>query len=96
MLEETNDNNDSQTSEPGEGGTPPLGGRGTVFITGGTGFLGAYIIKNLVEKGHAVRALRRTGSRLPFFIPSAVWEKVAWIEGDVLDVVALQEGMEGA
>lgn len=67
-----------------------------IFVTGGTGFLGAYIIKNLVEKGQAVRALRRPASQLPFFIPSAVWEKVEWIEGDVLDVVALQEGMEGA
>lgn len=96
MLEETNDNNDSQTSEPGEGGTPPLGGKGAVFITGGTGFLGAHIIKNLVEKGHTVRALRRFSSRLPFFIPGSIWKNVEWIEGDVLDVVALQEGMEGA
>lgn len=67
-----------------------------IFVTGGTGFLGAYIVQNLVEKGHAVRALRRSTSKLPFFIPAAVWEKVEWTEGDVLDVVALQEGMEGA
>ena len=67
-----------------------------IFVTGGTGFLGAYIIQNLVEKGHAVRALRRSLSTLPFFIPAAVWEKIEWIEGDVLDVMALQEGMEGA
>lgn len=58
--------------------------------------MGAYIIKNLVEKGISVRALRRQSSTLPFFIENAVWEKVEWIEGDVLDVVALQEGMEGA
>jgi nucleoside-diphosphate-sugar epimerase len=74
----------------------PTGGQGAVFITGGTGFLGAYIIQNLVEKGHTVRALRRSTSQLPFFIPSSVWEKVEWIEGDVLDVVALEEGMHGA
>lgn len=73
----------------------PTGGQGAVFITGGTGFLGAYIIKNLVEKGHAVRALRRSSSKLPFFIPAAIWEKVSWIEGDVLDIVALEEGMAG-
>ena len=75
---------------------PPLGGRGSVFVTGGTGFLGAYIIQCLVEKGLRVRALRRSTSSVPFFIPAAIWEKVEWIEGDVLDVVALQEGMEGA
>lgn len=96
MLEETNDNNDSQRSEERSAATPPSGDRGAIFITGGTGFLGAYIIKNLVEKGHAVRALRRSSSRLPFFIPEAIWKKVEWVEGEVLDVVALQEGMEGA
>jgi nucleoside-diphosphate-sugar epimerase len=67
-----------------------------VFITGGTGFLGAYIIQCLVEKGITVRALRRARSKLPFFIPAHIWQKVEWIEGDVLDVVALQEGMAGA
>lgn len=67
-----------------------------IFITGGTGFLGAYILQNLVEKGHAVRALRRASSSLPFFVPQSVWQKVEWVEGNVLDVVALQEGMEGA
>ncbi|HET7899314.1 MAG TPA: NAD-dependent epimerase/dehydratase family protein, partial [Flavisolibacter sp.] len=56
----------------------------------------AYIIQNLIEKGHPVRALRRSSSKLPFFIPPAVWKKVEWVEGDVLDVVALQEGMAGA
>ena len=58
--------------------------------------MGAYIIQNLVEKGHAVRALRRSSSTLPFFITAAVWDKIEWIEGDGLDVMALQEGMEGA
>lgn len=67
-----------------------------IFITGGTGFLGAYIIQSLVEKGHAVRALRRASSRLPSFIPATIWNQVEWVEGDVLDIVALEEGMAGA
>lgn len=66
-----------------------------VFITGGTGFLGAYLIKNLVEKGIAVRAIRRSAA-LPFFIPASVFEKVEWVPGDVLDVVGLHEAMQGA
>ncbi|RYZ45266.1 MAG: NAD(P)-dependent oxidoreductase, partial [Chitinophagaceae bacterium] len=49
----------------------PTGGQGAVFVTGGTGFLGSYIIQNLVAKGHTVRALRRTTSQLPFFIPAS-------------------------
>lgn len=65
-----------------------------IFLTGGTGFLGSYIIKELIEKGYSVKALRRTTS-LPAFIPEGVFNKVEWIEGDILDVVVLAEGMKG-
>ncbi len=65
-----------------------------VLVTGGTGFLGSYIIKQLVEKGYSVRAIRRT-TKLPFWIPADIFDKVEWMEGDVLDVVALQDAMEG-
>src|SRR3954471_13814485 len=65
-----------------------------ILVTGGTGFLGAYIIKNLVEKGHAVRAIRRS-SKIPFFIPSEIMDKVEWMEGDVLDSVSLNDAMQG-
>jgi nucleoside-diphosphate-sugar epimerase len=75
---------------------PFRGTGGVIFVTGGTGFLGAYITKNLVGKGYTVRALRRSSSTIPFFIPASIWNKIEWIEGDVLDVVALQEGMKGA
>jgi nucleoside-diphosphate-sugar epimerase len=34
-----------------------------VFITGGTGYLGSNLIPVLIERGHRVRALIRTGSR---------------------------------
>ena len=61
-----------------------------VLVTGGTGFLGSYIIKQLVEKGYAVRAIRRS-KKIPSWIPATIFDKVEWIEGDVLDVVALQE-----
>jgi nucleoside-diphosphate-sugar epimerase len=65
-----------------------------VLVTGGTGFLGSYIIKQLVEKGYAVRAIRRS-SKLPFWISKEILDAVEWIDGDVLDVVALQDAMEG-
>ena len=65
-----------------------------VLVTGGTGFLGSYIIKQLVEKGYAVRAIRRS-NKIPSWIPKEIFEKVEWIEGDVLDVVALEDAMEG-
>lgn len=66
--------------------------KGRVLVTGGTGFLGAYVIRQLVEKGYAVRAIRRTGV-VPHFIPAGILEKVEWIAGDVLDVIGLEEAM---
>src|SRR5688572_1108552 len=64
-----------------------------VLVTGGTGFLGAYIIENLVQKGVSVRAIRRS-AKLPFFIAPHIFDKVEWVEGDVLDVVSLYEAMQ--
>lgn len=65
-----------------------------VLVTGGTGFLGAYIIRELVSRGHEVKAIRRSNS-LPVFIDQAILEKATWLEGDVLDIVSLQDAMEG-
>lgn len=65
-----------------------------ILITGGTGFLGAYIIQELIEQGYAVRALRRS-HKLPFFIAAGVLDQVEWVDGDILDIVSLEEAMEG-
>ena len=72
----------------------PLGVGGKVLVTGGTGFIGAYIIKELVEKGYPVRAIRRS-IKLPFFISPDILNKVEWVSGDVLDVISLNEAMNG-
>ena len=66
-----------------------------VFITGGTGFLGGYIIKELIDKGYIIRAIRRS-NKTPFFIPASFFDQVDWIQGDILDIKSLEEGMEGA
>jgi nucleoside-diphosphate-sugar epimerase len=72
----------------------PLGVGGKILVTGGTGFIGAYIIKELVEKNYPVRAIRRS-NKLPFFISPDILNKVEWVTGDVLDVIALNEAMQG-
>jgi len=64
-----------------------------VLVTGGTGFIGAYIIKELVDKGYHVRAIRRS-NKLPFFISPGILNKVEWVNGDVLDVISLNEAMQ--
>lgn len=66
-----------------------------ILVTGGTGFLGAYIIRELVEKGYRVRAIRR-GKPLPFYIPAEILDQVEWVNADILDVPALEEAMEGS
>jgi len=69
-------------------------GRGMVLVTGGTGFLGAYILRELVEKGYPVRAIRRS-DRQPFYIAPSILEKVEWVPGDIMDTSSLEEAMEG-
>lgn len=64
-----------------------------VLVTGGTGFLGAYILQELVQQGYTVRAIRRR-PQAPFYIPQAILSKVEWVEGDILDVVSLVEAMQ--
>jgi dihydroflavonol-4-reductase len=66
-----------------------------ILVTGGTGFLGGYILKHLVNKGHTVRAIRRESSKLPFFISNDILQKVQWVDGDLLDIVSLEEAMQG-
>src|SRR6202035_3440931 len=66
-----------------------------IFVTGGTGFLGSYILKELIGKGYAVRAIRRHHD-LPFYIPKEILERVEWVQGDILDVSTLAEWMQGA
>jgi dihydroflavonol-4-reductase len=61
-----------------------------IFITGGTGFLGAYIIKELVSRGHKVRALRRS-NKLPAFIAADVFKEVEWVNGDILDIPFVED-----
>lgn len=65
-----------------------------ILVTGGSGFIGAYIIKELVEKGYAVRSIRHS-TAAPFFIPEHINAKVEWVPGDILDVVSLHEAMQG-
>ncbi|MDP4130130.1 MAG: NAD-dependent epimerase/dehydratase family protein [Bacteroidota bacterium] len=66
-----------------------------IFLTGGTGFLGSYVLTELVQQGYAVRALRRENHPVPFYLSPELSEKVEWVSGDILDVVCLDEYMKG-
>jgi len=65
-----------------------------IFITGGTGFLGSYLLRYLVNQGNQpIRALKRTNSSMA--LVEEVKDQVEWVEGDILDYYALEEAMQG-
>lgn len=75
-----------------------------ILITGGTGLVGSHLLLELCKKGLPVRALYRKGANrewvrkvfehysiefLPFF------DKIEWVEGDITDVLSLEDAMKG-
>ncbi|HRI58261.1 MAG TPA: NAD-dependent epimerase/dehydratase family protein [Saprospiraceae bacterium] len=64
-----------------------------ILVTGGTGFLGSYLIRLLVQKGYKLRALRRAASAMD--LVQEVAGQVEWVEADVTDIVALEDAFQG-
>ena len=58
-----------------------------VLVTGGTGFVGTHLCRALVDRGHDVTALSRSGDA------PALPETVAVVEGDVTDPDTLADPM---
>lgn len=71
-----------------------------VFVTGGTGFLGAHLLYHLISEGKEVIALRRSNSSNDLIYrvfgfyqknQSKLIDKINWIEGDLLDILSLEQ-----
>jgi nucleoside-diphosphate-sugar epimerase len=62
-----------------------------VLITGGYGFIGAWIIRNLLARGDEVWVfdLREDARRLRLILPGSEVAKVTFVQGDVTDLRAL-------
>ncbi|GGE98232.1 NAD-dependent epimerase/dehydratase family protein [Hymenobacter cavernae] len=61
-----------------------------IFVTGGSGLLGSFLLSALLAQGHKVRGLYR--QRVPA-IPAS--ENLEWIEGDLRDTVLLRQALVG-
>ena len=62
-----------------------------VALIGGTGYVGSYIIDELIKNDHIPRLLVRNGSESKVIQP----EKCETINGDIDDDTALNETLEG-
>ncbi|KIK63277.1 hypothetical protein GYMLUDRAFT_196905 [Collybiopsis luxurians FD-317 M1] len=54
--------------------------KGTILVTGATGFLGAHIVSQLLEEGYFVRATVRSTSKLQSIFPQATSEQLQIVE----------------
>ncbi len=63
-----------------------------VLVTGATGFLGQYIVEELLNTGHEVRVLVRKPAESPY----SQDKRVIVCEGDVLDIMQLEKAIQGA
>ncbi|WP_324675461.1 NAD-dependent epimerase/dehydratase family protein [Hymenobacter sp. GOD-10R] len=61
-----------------------------IFVTGGSGLVGSFLLPALLAQGHRVRALYR--QRIPA-MPGG--EKIEWVQGDLRDTVVLRQALVG-
>lgn len=64
-----------------------------ILVTGGTGFLGSVLIRNLVDAGHSLVATKRATSEIPEFLRSS--SLIQWVDADITDYFALSDAFEG-
>ncbi len=64
-----------------------------ILVTGGTGFLGSYILRELIQQGQSVKAIRRANSSMQ--LVNDIADQIEWVEADIMDVPALTDAMQG-
>ncbi|MBL4862161.1 MAG: NAD-dependent epimerase/dehydratase family protein [Crocinitomicaceae bacterium] len=77
-----------------------------IFVTGGTGMLGAHLLFELSRENEHIRALYRSTAKInqvrslfKFYNPDdwkTQFDRIKWVEGDILDIPLLIEQIEGS
>lgn len=65
----------------------------SVFLTGSTGFIGGWLLAELLERGDRVRALVRPGSTLTFDLPAEAQARLEIVDGDLLEASTYREAL---
>lgn len=65
-----------------------------VFVTGGNGFIGSFVVEELVKKGYKVRCLVRKTSRLDYLEKYIKQGKVELAYGDITDKKSLDKALK--
>ena len=75
-----------------------------IFVTGGTGLVGAHLLFELTSKGKKVKALKRRDSNIQQVLktfsyysesPTELFNLIEWVEGDILDYFSLEKTLKG-
>lgn len=73
-----------------------------ILVTGGTGLVGAHLLLQLTENNEPIRALYRRAETLKktkhlfsHYNKQELFEKIEWIEGDILEVPSLELALAG-
>lgn len=72
-----------------------------VFVTGGTGLVGAHLLVELAKAHHHVTALKRTTASLAtvrsifsYYDCEHLFETINWVTGDITDITVLEDCIE--
>lgn len=78
--------------------------RKMIFVTGGTGLVGAHLLFELTKSGKKIRALKRESSNLQQVVKTfsyytkntqQLFEQIEWVNGDILDYYSLEKVLSG-
>ena len=75
-----------------------------IFVTGGTGLVGAHLLYELTSAGKQVKALKRDTSDVSQVLktfsyysenPETIYNRIEWVNGDILDYFSLEKLLIG-